>query len=179
MKGISLSLVVTSLLVIKPASAQTERLRPGLWQQSVTMKHGSGQAAAAMSQMKQQMAAMPPEQRRMIEKMMAEKGVGIGPSGNTVNICLTREDVERDAPPPQKDCTQNVRRSGNTWQISFQCKGNPPSSGEGFVRLLDPSAYEGEFTVSTVVDGKPERMQMTQQGKWLAADCGALKPKAR
>ncbi|WP_418317269.1 DUF3617 domain-containing protein [Piscinibacter sakaiensis] len=172
------ALVACGLLVAGGASAQNMQLRPGLWEHRMTVKDG-GQVAAAMAQMQQQLATMPADQRKMIEKMMADKGVGIGPSGNTVKVCMTKEDVERDSLPPQEGCTQNVKRSGNTWQVSFQCKGNPPSSGEGSVRMLSPTAYDGEFTLNTVVDGKPERMQMTQQGKWLAAECGAIKPRAR
>lgn len=179
MRGFGTAAVAAGVLMSGLANAQTENLRPGLWEHSMTMKNSGGQVAAAMAQMQQQMAAMPADQRKMIEKMMADKGVGFSPAGNTVKVCMTKEDVERDSLPPQKDCTQNVKRSGNTWQVSFQCKGNPPSSGEGVVRMLSPTAYDGEFTLDTVVNGKPERMQMSQHGKWLASDCGSLQPKGR
>ncbi len=165
-----------SVLLAAPVSAQPDQLRPGLWEHSVTMKDDGGQMAAAMAQMQQQMAAMPAEQRKMVERMMAERGVGLSPGGRTVKVCMTKEDVSRETLPVQEGCTQTVKRSGHTWQVAFQCKGNPPSSGEGVVRMLSPTAYDGNFTMNTVVNGKPERMQMTQQGKWLGADCGSLQP---
>ncbi|MEO8279616.1 MAG: DUF3617 domain-containing protein [Ideonella sp.] len=171
-------LVFSSACIVGSAFAQTDQLRPGLWEHSMSVK-GGGQAAAAMAQAQQQMANLPADQRKMIEKMMADQGIAMGPKGNTVKVCMTQEDVARNSFPEQEGCTQNVKRSGSTWTVAFQCKGDPPSSGEGTVRLLSPTAYAGDFTINTQVEGKPERMQMTQAGKWLAADCGTLTPKAK
>ena len=112
----------------------------------------------------------------MMQDMMAKQGVGIGPAGNTVKLCLSKEDAERDSPPQQEGCTQTARRSGNVWQVAFQCKGPPPSSGEGQVTLVSPTAYSGNFTIRTVERGKPEQFQMSQTGKWLSADCGNIRP---
>lgn len=161
------------------ASAQGTaiRLKPGLWEHGFTMSSSSGQAEAAMKQMQQSMASLPPEQRKMMEDMMARQGVGIGPKGNTVKLCMTKEDVERDSPPQAQDgCTQTSQRSGNVWQVSFQCKGPPPSSGEGQVTLQTPGAYSGNFTIRTADKGRPEQYRMSQTGKWLSADCGNIRP---
>lgn len=160
------------------ASAQgtQPKLKPGLWEHGFTVASQSGQMEAAMKQMQQSMASLPPQQRKMMEDMMAKQGVGIGPKGNTVKICLSKEEAERDSPPQQEGCTQTSRRSGNVWQVSFQCKGPPASSGEGQVTLHSAAAYSGNFTVRTVEQGKPEQFQMTQNGKWLSADCGNIRP---
>ena len=170
-------LLAAALALPLAASAQSAKLRPGLWEHGFTMKSQSGKMEAAMAQMQQSMASLPPEQRKMMEDMMARQGVGIGPAGNTVRLCLTPEEAERDSPPPpQEGCTQTSKRSGNVWQIAFQCKGPPPSSGEGQVTLLGPTAYGGNFTMRTVENGKPEQFQMTQSGKWLGSDCGKVRP---
>lgn len=171
-------LMITALLgTALAASAQGTRLNPGLWEHGYTMASKSGQMESAMAQMQQSMASLPPEQRKMMEEMMAKQGIGIGAKGNTIKLCLSKEEAERDSPPqPQDGCTQTSRRSGNVWQVSFQCKGPPPSSGEGQVTLQNPGAYSGNFTIRTVNEGKPEQLQMTQTGKWLSADCGKLKP---
>ncbi len=172
------ALILTlSLPLAGNAVAQSTQLKPGLWEHSMQMKDGSGQMAAAMAQMQTQMANMPAEQRKMFEKMMADNGVVMGSKGTTVKVCMTKEDVERDQLPEQEGCTQNIKRGASTWTVSFQCKGDPPTSGEGVVRLLSSTAYQGDFTVNTAVNGKPERMQMTQAGKWLGADCGQLRSK--
>lgn len=174
-----LAAAALTLPAIAQAQGAAPKLRPGLWEHGYTMKSQSGQMEAAMKEMQDSLAKMPPEQRKMMQDMMAKQGVGMGAGGNTVKVCLTKEEAERDMPPQQEGCDQKVKRSGNTWQVSFQCKGPPPSSGEGQMTLISPTAYSGNFTIVTEVDKKPERVQMTQTGKWLAADCGAIRPVTR
>jgi hypothetical protein len=163
-----------------PAQVQVQKIRPGLWEHGFTMKSQSGQMESAMAQMQQSMASMPPEQRKMMEQMMAQQGVGVGPKGNSVRICISQEQADLDRLPQEPGCTQTVQRvNANTLKVAFSCKGNkddPPSSGEGTMTLRGPTAYEGQFRIKTVANGKPEQLDMQQSGKWLATDCGAIKP---
>ncbi len=166
-------------LAATAASAQT--LKPGLWEISNKMG-GSPEMDKAMAQMQQQLASMPPEQRKMMQDMMARQGVSMGgPAANggmTVKICMTREMVERnEMPQPQQgDCKTTMSpRSGNTQKIAFTCT-QPPSSGEGQVTYLGPEAYAMKMTTQTSVQGKPQTVTMDGGGKWLSADCGAIKP---
>jgi len=174
-----LAAAALTLPAVAHAQGAAPKFRPGLWEHGYTMKSQSGQMEAAMKEMQASLAKMPPEQRKMMQDMMAKQGVGMGAGGNTVKVCLTKEEAERDMPPQQEGCDQKVKRSGNTWQVSFQCKGPPPSSGEGQMTLISPTAYTGNFTTVTQVEGKPERVQMSQTGKWLSADCGAIRPLKR
>lgn len=163
------------------AFAQTQKMRPGLWEHSFTMKSQSGQMEKAMSEMQQQMASMPPEQRKMMEEMMAKQGMSMGAQGRSVRICITKEQAERDELPQQDgSCKQQVmQRSSNMIKVKFTCTGNPPASGESEVTFSSPTAYTGKSIVNTTVDGRPERMMMDQTGKWLSADCGNVKPMKR
>jgi hypothetical protein len=174
-------LTAATVILSAPAHAQgaAQKLRPGLWEHGFTMKSQSGQLEAGMKKMQDAMAQMTPQQRKQMQDMMASQGVGMTGGSQSVKLCLSKEDAERDVPLQQDGCDQKVKRSGNVWQITFQCKGPPPSSGEGQMTLASPTAYSGSFLLLTEVDGKPERMQMTQTGKWLAADCGAIRPIAR
>lgn len=175
-------LIAVLALFIAPQGWSADlKLRPGLWEHTFTMKTQSGEMEQAMSQMQKELASMPPEQRKMVEQMMAAQGVGIGPKGNTIKVCITKEDAERDyVPQKDGDCRQQVvKRTGNTMKFKFDCSGDPPSSGESEVTFLNPKAYTGKTTVNTKVDGKPERMDMTQAGKWLSDDCGNVKPPLR
>ncbi len=173
--------VLVSFLLNGQVSAQDKKILPGLWEHSFTMKSQSGQIESAMSQMQEQLASLPPEQRQMMEQMMAAQGVSMGPSGNTVKVCITEEDAARDEVPQMDgDCSQQVvERSGNTVKVTFSCAGDPPTSGEGEVTFISPKAYTGKAVINTVVDGKPERMNIEQTGKWLSADCGDIKPTRR
>lgn len=174
------ALLATCAALASPlAQGQTggPKLSPGLWEHSFTMKSQSGKMEKAMKEMQQAMASMPPEQRRQMEAMMGKQGVAIGPQGNSVKVCMSKEDAERDQPPPaQEGCTQTAQRSGNVWSISFKCQGPPPSSGNGSVTIQSPTAYSGIINVVTDVDGKAEKVEMATSGKWLGANCGNIKP---
>ncbi|MDD2176156.1 DUF3617 domain-containing protein [Acidovorax sp. D2M1] len=162
------------------AHAQPQKLRPGLWENSVTMKSQSGQLEAAMAQMQKSMVSLTPAQRKQMEQAMAQQGVSMGPSGNTVKVCISPEQANLDRIPAQEGCTQNVQRTGpSAVAMTFSCKGTqgqPPTTGEGTMTFQGPTAYAGNFKVKTTSNGKPEQIDMVQNGKWLAADCGTLKP---
>ena len=161
--------------------AGAQSLKPGLWEITNKMQTGSGQMEQHMAQAQQQMANMPPEQRKMVEEMMARQGVKMGTAGGggmTVKVCMTKDMVERNEMPAQQrgDCkTTQQSRSGNTMKMAFACT-NPPSSGEGQITFASPEAYNMKMAVNTTVQGKPETVHMDGAGKWLGADCGDIKP---
>ncbi len=170
------------------AGAQT--LKPGLWEVSNSMKTSSGEMEKGMAQMQAQMAAMTPEQRKMMEGMMAKQGVGVaagagagagagvgGPGAMLVKMCITKEMAERNEVGGREgDCKSSYSpRTGNTMKYSFTCA-NPPSSGQGEFTFVGADAYRSKLTMTSTRGGKPEKMDMDGQGKWLAADCGSIKP---
>jgi hypothetical protein len=159
------------------AHAQTQA--PGLWEHSFTMKSDDGRMEKAMAEMQKQLAAMPAEQRRQMEAAMASRGVKVGAGGNSVKVCVTKEEAAR--PPEARmsagNCTQkDVQRSGNTMKFKFECT-QPPSTGEGEMTFVSDKAYSGRTTVTSQVAGKPQQMNMEMQGRWLAGDCGDVKPR--
>ncbi len=159
------------------------RLKPGLWEHRIQMSSQSGEMESAMKEAQAAMADMPPEQRKMMEQMMAQQGVAFDASGQSVRMCMTPEDVARDEiPAAQEGCTQTATRSGNTWTVNFRCPardGQPASSGRGTVTLQSPTAYNGDFTLNTQTNNKADQMTMKTQGRWVAADCGKIKPAGR
>jgi hypothetical protein len=143
---------------------------------------GNAQMDQAMAEMQKQMAAMPPEQRKAMQEMMAKNGVQLGAGGAggmSAKICMTREMVERnEIPANQGDCkTTSQQRSGSTMKMAFTCA-NPPSSGEGEFSFVSSEAYTMKMKVNSSVRGKAESMTMDGAGKWLGADCGSIKPLA-
>lgn len=164
-------------------AAGAQGLKPGLWEITNKMQmdgERGRQLAQAQAQMQAQMAAVPPEQRKMMEEMMARQGVKLGaggPGGMSVKMCMTREMAERNEMPVQQgDCrTTQQARSGNSMKMAFVCT-NPPSSGEGEVTFMGPEAYNMKMSVTTLVEGKSERMNMEGQGRWKGGDCGNIKP---
>ena len=157
-----------------PAGAQT--MKPGLWE--IHNKMSGGQMDQAMADMQKQLAQMPPEQRKQMEAAMAQQGVKMAPAaggGMVVQMCMTKEMVERNDVPVQNGCTatQN-RKSGNRVQFAYTCA-NPPSSGEGEMTFT-PESYTSHMTMKTAGQGKTETIVSDSTGKWLKADCGNVKP---
>lgn len=161
-----------------PLQAQAQKLTPGLWENTVTMKSNDSGMNAAMAQAQQAMAALPPEQRKMMQDMMAKQGVSMGPKGNSVRACVSQAMVDSDQlPQTEGKCTrQGMQRNGNTLKFSYTCAGDTPVSGEGEFTFIDSKSYTGRTVTQVTAMGKPQRMEGTVVGKWISADCGALKP---
>lgn len=169
-------LAAAVLALALPAGAQT--MKPGLWE--MNNKMSGGQMDSAMAEMQKAMAGMSPAERKQMEAMMAQRGVKMAPAadgGMAVQVCMTKEQVERNDVPMEKGCTATRNeRSGNKVKFAFTCT-NPPSSGEGET-TFSSDAYTSHMKIKSVVNGKPETMTIDGKGKWLKADCGNVKPMA-
>ena len=103
----------------------------------------------------------------------------MGVNGSSVKVCVTKEEA---AKPPEArmnagNCTQkDMQRSGNTMKFKYECT-QPPSTGEGEMSFVSDKAYTGKTSVTSQVAGRPQQMNMEMQGKWLASDCGDVKPR--
>ncbi len=171
-------LVMAATAIAATASAQ--QLEPGLWEVSSKMTSASGELEKATARMQKDLAAMPPEQRKMMEDMMAKQGMKMGAGGPgemVAKTCITAEMIERNEIPAQQGkCKTTAKpRSGKTTKMSFVCT-DPPSSGEGEFTVVGPQAYTSKMVVRTTAQGKPETMNMDASGKWLGAECGSIKP---
>lgn len=178
--------IAALLLATSAGYAGAQTMKPGLWEITTQMQGGgSGEMADAMAKAQKQMESMPPEQRKMVQDMMAKRGIQMGANGGggmSIKVCMTQEMVDRNqvashqASNSQHDCTHtNSPRSGNTMQFSFVCT-KPPSSGEGRVTFSSPEAYSMKMTSSSTVHGQPTKMDMQTDGRWLGGDCGTVKP---
>ena len=160
------------------ALAETGPIRHGLWQHNFTMKTQSGEMEKQWRQAQELLANMPPEQRRMMEQTMASHGLSMGPDGQSIQVCISREKAAQGVIPQQDgDCTYEVtERRDNGLSMTFTCNTNPPSSGESEVTFNSPTHYTGRSVINTTVNGQPEIMTVEQSGEWLSYDCGNLRP---
>lgn len=156
---------------VLPLAAHAQSNKPGLWEIQQQMQLDPAQQKQ-MDEARKQMAAMPPEQRKMMEDMMARQGVGVdlAGGGSKVKICIGKE----DAAPIEKraDCAYDSQRSGATWKVKYRCT-KPVSEGDIEVTTLSPERYTMKMRGT---DAKGRAMAMQGEGKWLSADCGNLKP---
>jgi Protein of unknown function (DUF3617) len=175
---LSVRLLCVSALMACSAGAMAQSTKPGLWEIQNKMA-GNPEMDQAMAEMQQQLASMPPAQRKQMEQMMAAQGLKLGQGGGvTLQVCITPEMAARQEVPVQKegDCTTSIQsRSGNTMKVAFSCK-NPPSSGEGTYVFRGDTGYDMKMLVKTVEGGKPRTTTMEGSGRWLGADCGSVRP---
>jgi len=164
------------LLSLSAGIVEGASIRPGVWEYTTTIKSQNSEMEKAMAQMEQQMASLPPEQRKMMEKSMAAQGVALGSKANSIRVCVTKENAaQKFIPSSNGQCQQTiVRQSTNSVWFTFACKGNPSSSGEGEYTFSGDSAYKGKMTVKTKSQGRTETVQMNYTGKWISGDCKTI-----
>ena len=175
--------ISASLILLGMAfGANAQTMKPGLWEIGNKMQSASGEMEKGMADLQKQMATMPPEQRKMMQDMMAKQGVDVGASGLKsmgVKVCITKEMAERNQlTTAEGDCkSTNAPRVGNTMKFSFACT-KPPSSGEGQITFIGTDAYTSKVAVTSRSSGsgKAESMSIDSQGKWLSGECGNIKP---
>ena len=170
---------ITLLIVISGAAMAQTSTKPGLWEMTSKMSSPTNpQMAKQMEEAQKMMASMPPAQRKQMEEMMAKQGVNMSMSagGATVlKICITPEMAARPPVEQRQGCTYKFSQSGATHNFSFQCT-NPPGDGEGQVTFVDADSYTGKMRFNALEKGKKETVEMQTSGKFLGANCGAIKP---
>ena len=186
-------LIAAAALAAASGLAQAQKIAPGLWEHTITMKmQGNAEADEGMKRMQEQLASLPPEKRKQIEEMMARQGKG-GPglaagmsmmSGKptTVKVCITPEQAAREpfTSSQQGNCKQlSQEHSGKTFKIKFSCtrEDGATMTGEGQFTMTSDKEHSGHM----VMDGEgrkghPMHMEMDQSGRWLGSDCGDVKP---
>ncbi|MDB5966096.1 MAG: hypothetical protein JWQ72_2596 [Polaromonas sp.] len=176
------TVLLTATLALACASAGAQAMKPGLWEINSKLG-GSPEMDKAMAQMQQQLASMPPAQRKQMEDMMARQGVGMSAGANggmAAKMCLTKEMADRQQMPMQQqgNCTTSTSdKTASGMKMKFTCT-NPPSSGEGQFTFTGDSAYTMKMTVNSSAQGAPRTTTIDASGKWLTADCGSIKPMA-
>lgn len=151
-------------------------IQPGWWEVQHTLRSSSGEMEQAVAEAQRQIAAMPPEQRRMMQEMLGRQGVAMGAGGPPhVFTCISPELAASRALPVQQqgECTTTVTgRAGSTIDLRFVCS-RPPSSGTGRFTVHDPRRYSGRWTiVEAAASGRPgERVDIDIEARWVAAAC--------
>lgn len=172
----ALALAACALIAL-PAGAQD--MQPGLWSVTSKVSSPNGQVQAAVSEIQKQLAAMTPDKRQAMQQMLQQNGiqVDIGAGGALQSkMCLTREMIARKEVPMQEgDCTYKTTSLGaNRLQVNFSCT-RPHADGSGDMTIDTPTHYRARFKVRNA-DQPDQTVDMDVDGRWLAADCGSVRP---
>lgn len=185
-KPIAITVLTLATLAALPASAQS--IKPGLWEvKSSAPLTADGKPRVTPEQMalaKDLLAAMPPAQRQQMEAAMAQAGAGdvqLTGDGMSLKQCITKEQAADYSSLIVREGNCTVQRSplvAGTAKFTMSCT-NPAASGSGTVRFQGDTAYALDMTATTNVNGQNLTNRVAATGKWLGADCGAIKPVAR
>jgi hypothetical protein len=169
MRKTSFLIAMFSMCACVTAASAADRMKPGLW--SMTIK----------SDAMKNMPKMSPDQMEAMRKM----GVNIPQmqdGGMVVKVCMTKEMVERDQPPAtsqnESGCQmKNFNRSGDGYSMDMLCD-SPNFKGTGTVKGSNPSkeSFTSISDFKGTAHGQPANHHQETSGKWLAADCGDVKP---
>lgn len=166
------------------AFAQPVAIKPGLWQLDMTLPASvqGNQMAGMLEMMKKQMASMPPEQRKEMEKMLADmdaRGTKITGDGLRTNECFTKENIARFDLMGKKGpdgCTNQATPVAGGVNVSMQCP-KQQMKIDAAVKYQGDKAYTFDSTATLPgPDGKMMTQKTTGTGKWLGSDCGKVTP---
>ena len=162
-----LSIAAVALAALPLTAAAWSHGKPGLWASTVEVNFSKG--------------GPPPIPAEQLEKM---KKMGIKlPFGEPVtsNICITPEQAAQDQPPkpPQRDNScqlQNLQKNGNSFSGDLVCNGDMKGSGHFQSTYANDESYTGTMDFAGTSPHGEIAMNDEFSGKWLSADCGAVKP---
>lgn len=145
------------------------QMKPGLWE--ITMQ----------SDAMKNMPKIPPDQM----KKMREMGINMPQmqdGGMVSKVCITKEMVERDQPvqmnQTETGCqSKNYQKSGNSYTLDIVCD-NPQMKGTGKVKgtFMGNDRFTSSYDFKGSMHGQPVNQRHESSGKWVAADCGSVKP---
>ena len=166
----AISTLATSLLFIASAHAAGD-MKPGLWE--ITMQ----------SEAMQSMPKIPPEQIERMRKMGVELPQ-LQDGAIVSKVCITPERAQREqwlqANRHANDCTTGTPQAqGNSYTADIVCNG-PNVKGKGTLKasFASDASFSSSSTFNGTVGGQPVKDHSVTSGKWLSADCGAVKPAA-
>lgn len=162
-------------LCASAAGAQT--MKPGLWESSIKMG-GNPELEKAMAQMQQQMASMPPGQRKQMEAAMGKHGAQMSAGGMTTRVCVTQEMIDRGLLQREQpgNCKTTIRdKSATGMTMDFTCT-DPASSGHAVYTFQGDKAYTMNMKITSSTQGAQGMTTLESSGKWMGSDCGTIKP---
>lgn len=163
------------------ATAAAQSIQPGLWELKTRMAHSDPATQKAMAQAQQQLAAMPPAQRKQMEAILGQQGLALdGQGGMRVQSCVTAEMANRfDVPTQEKGCKNTqLNRSGDTMTLGFECQ-DPHLVGKSTVRFISPKHYTVQTETTQTERGQTKQVQIEAEGRWIGAACTAQAAPAR
>jgi Protein of unknown function (DUF3617) len=179
MREIIIALILICPLFAATANAAETNMRAGLWQITTS------------SDLLLLVPHIPPDQMQNVKDIATEYGLEMPQIENGAAIsqtCITQQMADTKTLPnfynEQLGCTsQNVNpsknptRNGNNYKIDFVCN-SADLKGKGTAEgvITSPESFTGQTNFTGTAQGNPVNEQADINGKWMNANCGAVKP---
>jgi hypothetical protein len=152
-------------------------VKPGLWEARMSSLDADGHELPRPEQAA--MARMPPEARARMAEAMKARGLSMPDANGGTKVCLTKDMFDSgkwQQMATDSGCTTNYSTlSGSTWKFHSSCAALK-SESDGEIVFSGPESYRTKVTTTATVTGKMNTSTRIVQAKWLAADCGDIKP---
>jgi hypothetical protein len=153
------------------AVAQTPALdiKFGLWETTTVANVDMG-GMPAMDTSK-----MTPQQKAKMEEAMKIAGAQ---HTDTRRRCVTREDIGKSFfPPAQEGCTDAITaNTRTTLDMTRTCTGAHTETSKVHMEAISPESTKGTIASTTQQGGRMQKVNIAFTSKWVAADCGKVKP---
>ncbi len=150
-------------------------IRPGLWEMTTTMQMSGLPPIPNFDQ-------IPAEQRARIEAAMNNV---TGPHTTTVKSCVTKEGIDKaiaqaNSNSRNKCETKIVSMTASKVVMHIECtpdaKNAAKTTGDVTIERQDAEHYTGTGAMKSTGSGHSMDVKWTMAGKFVAADCGNVKP---
>lgn len=161
--------MLLSLSLSAPPAVAAEQMRPGLWE------------IQTESDALRYLPPIPPTQLEQMRRMGIDVPT-IQDNRIVTRVCISKEMAQsQQLPMIDKNETgcemKNHQQSGGEYSADMVCD-NPQMKGKGTVKgkLTSTERFESTYAFDGTVQGMPVKHTQSGSGKWMAADCGDVKP---
>lgn len=161
--------VFTGTLVLALPAFAAGNMRPGLWE------------VTSQSPLTKSLPKISPEQIEQLKQMGLD--VSQLQNGAVVSrVCITKEMAEREELPPfnENEAGCKITKQSHhdaTYLVDMQCD-NAQMQGTGKSKTVfaNSESFSSTANFSGTVQGIPVNDRVDTSGKWVADDCGGVKP---
>ena len=177
-----LRLAAASAVLVAVNAYAGPSVDPGLWEGTVTVQRQGNLSAAEKAQLEQMrahLAQVPPQYRAQMQQNLAAMADN-KPMVFHEKTCVTPAMIKEGLKPKVgKNCTYTMQpKAANTYSMDFTCREEGVESHGSGEMVFAPKSYQGHVHMVASGQGKSLETDMNMQGRWLAADCGGVKPPA-
>lgn len=168
-RSFSTTVMIAGLTAVLAAQgAPKMNVKMGLWEMTSTMSMSGDMPGVDMSK-------MTPEQQAQMKAAMSQ----MANKPETTKSCLTKEKFENGQMMSERqNCKQTlVANTASAYDVKVECAEKDGTTTNGRFHFEAPTSdtVHGTIETTSVSRGRTMNMKGTITGKWLGADCGAVK----